>query len=84
MLQMILALAPFSAQTSKVRGFGQHGVGGTNPADPRGLQTLISTWSALHHLEQNRHAPPLHKWVYSSGKSLPANRLFIYLKQADC
>lgn len=55
-----LALSPLSAQTSKVRGFGRHGVGGANPADPRGLPTLIGTWSALHHLQQNRHAlsPP--------------------------
>lgn len=52
-----LALSPLSAQTSKVRGFGRHGVGGANPADPRGLPTLIGTWSALHHLQQNRHAP---------------------------
>lgn len=32
-----LALSPLSAQTSEVRGFGRHGVGGTNPAEPRGL-----------------------------------------------
>lgn len=52
-----LSLSLLSAQTSKVRGFGRRGVGGTNPADPRGLPTLISTWSALHHLQQNRQAP---------------------------
>lgn len=52
-----LWFSPLSAQTSKVRGFGRRGVGGTNPADPRGLPTLISTRSALHYLEPNRQAP---------------------------
>lgn len=51
------SLSLLSAQTSKVRGFGRRDVGGTNPADPRGLPTLISTWSALHYLEQDRQAP---------------------------
>lgn len=52
-----LSFSPLSAQTSKVRGFGRRGVGGTNPADPRGLPTLISTRSALHYLEPSRQAP---------------------------
>lgn len=52
-----LLLSLLSAQTSKVRGFGQHDVGGTNSADPCGLPTLISVWSALHYLEENRQAP---------------------------
>lgn len=45
-----LSLPVLSAQTSKVRGFGRRGVGGANPADPRGLPTLITTWSALYYL----------------------------------
>lgn len=52
-----LSLSPLSAQTSKVRGIGRRGVGGTNPADPRGLPTLISTRRALHYLQPNRQAP---------------------------
>lgn len=47
-----------SLRRVKVRGFGRRGVGGTNPAGPRGLWTLISTWSALHYLPQNIHGPP--------------------------
>lgn len=56
-----LAHSPLIAQTSGVRGFGQHGVGGTNPAEPRGLWTLISTWSALHFFffQGNTQAPPV-------------------------
>lgn len=85
-----LALSPLSAQTSKVRGFGRHGVGGTNPADPRGLPTLIGTWSALHHFQQNRHAlspsppppeTPLHHYTNGStaveNLSLPTACLFL-------
>lgn len=84
-----LALSPLSAQTSKVRGFGRHGVGGANPADPRGLSTLIGTWSALHHLQQNRHAlpprssseAPLHHYTNGStaveNLSLPTACLFL-------
>lgn len=82
--KQMTSLSLLSAQTSEVRGFRRHGVGGTNPAEPRGLRTLISTWSALHYLQQNTHAPPLHKWVYSSGKVVSANRLFISLYQANC
>lgn len=47
------------SQLRRVKCVGLDGVivGGPNPADPRGLPTLISTWSALRYLEQNRQAP---------------------------
>lgn len=70
-------LCPLCAHKSEVRGFGQHSVGGANPAESPWAKTLINACRALHDLELNIHAPPLHQWVYSDGKVVSALHLFI-------